>query len=84
MVVSLPHPTRDCDGSPLVSLDEIARVLNNDGFGIIGGPSRIWRVGMSDALDRLHNSGKLGILSIQFTEDEENKCLYYMAVIRGI
>jgi hypothetical protein len=84
LVIGLPHPDRECKSGPLVPIEEVARLLNNDGFGIIGAPSHVWRNGMSDSLDRMHNSGKLRILSISHTEVDDSQCLYYTALVRGI
>ena len=68
----------------MVPLSEIARVLNEDGYGLVGAPSQVWRNGLSESMDALHNAGKFRILSVQHTELDEHSCLYYMALVRGV
>jgi hypothetical protein len=68
----------------LVNLSEIARVLNEDGFALIGFPAKIWREHkLLHQIADLDKSGRMIWLSLQFTEMDDLRMLYYMVLIRG-
>jgi hypothetical protein len=79
-VVSLPHPTRHRTSH--VSPSNLVKLINFDGFGVLGASSTIWREeGLLDEIMALQDQGLVRLRSLFQTELDDEKCFYYVAVL---
>jgi hypothetical protein len=83
-VISLPHPTRHIPHTHRLSVTEFSKLITFDGFGLYGAPAKVWREeGLLDEAMKLQSKKMLTIKSLFMTEFDEEKCFYYVAVLRG-
>jgi hypothetical protein len=65
-------------------MKEVGRMLNFKGFCMIGATSLQWRQNkIAEQLEQLEKDGIIEILSLQVTEFNDIKSLYYICLVRG-
>lgn len=78
LIVCLCPPDR----GDIIPMSEISRILNYDGYAIVGATGKMWKdKSLFPQLEAL--SQHLEILSIQTTDFNDIECLYYMALLRA-
>ena len=63
---------------------QIIRLASFEGMVLIGCPSSVWRDTYYPQLQAAEEEGLLELLSVQTTEMREAKCVYYMALVKGL